>query len=83
MFVPLGALNFLLSLFVVDVGLPDDAKDTKGKTTAPGSSAEAVKVEGAPAVITDQDIPEAVPPVEKMKSSGSRESVEEIDEKTA
>ena len=30
MFVPLGALNFLLSLFIVDVGLPDEKEAANG-----------------------------------------------------
>jgi len=83
MFVPLGALSFLLSLFVVDVGLPDDAKDTKANATSDGSSAETVNAEEEPTAIADQDIPEAIPPVEKIEISASRElREEEIHEKT-
>jgi hypothetical protein len=63
MFVPLGALCFVLSVFVKDVGLPDD-NPAGGEARHPGDRPE--DEEGSDEA-SSQDIPEAIPSITKEK----------------
>jgi hypothetical protein len=64
MFVPIGALNFLLSFFVKDVGLPDD----KPKEVA--ATAAAAVDNGGPNTSSpsESDIPKAIPVGENLET---------------
>jgi hypothetical protein len=81
MFVPLGALCFVLSVFVEDVGLPDD-NPAGGEARHPGDRLEDSVSEEGSDELSSQDIPEAIPSVTKEKVEGEAETVKS-DEKIA
>jgi hypothetical protein len=73
MFLPMGALNFVLSLFVKDVGLPDD--NAAGKEQHPGENIEEIARKSEPeGTELDHNIPEAIPG--GLSEKGGERSVE-------
>jgi hypothetical protein len=70
MFVPLGALSLLLSLFVLDVGLPDDKPQEESRNSETEED-EARDVDPSAAI---EDVPQTLPAGEKIVSTGLDET---------
>jgi hypothetical protein len=79
MFVPLGAICFLMALFVEDVGLPDDVPKEEGNTS-PVSVGDATSEEEDPSGFRcDSDIPHEIP-VGERQTLDSKENITDGEE---
>jgi hypothetical protein len=81
MFVPLGFLCFLLSLFVVDAGLPDDGP--KQDSDANNTQTDVTSDKDSNGPETEPDVPEAIPTAEKGRLETEKKGAEEIIEKNS